>query len=338
MHIKLPFVDWHGVKSLPKIIKARTFPNNEPIGISVDVTKKCNLRCMFGDIPCYFFDKENDWSKQPELSPKEMISEVEKITKKYNIVLATWIGGDPLFLPERRKIVEEGIKLIPYNNVVTNGITRLPDWAGRNVVFSVSVDGTREYHDAIRGLGNYEKTKINVTKNRPYGVKVNLACTLGKTNTNCVEDLVEEWQGTGVNGIIFWFHTPQKSHSDWLGWDARDRTIDKLLKVQEKFPDFVYPSMETLELMKSDKSKYVTDNCNLPIGVYSMDPQGRRKEQCVLGKEADCDRCGCLIPFQAETGRHPSGTFFSRTKAQIRDLMGMYSPYFKENPVVGFKQ
>jgi len=56
-----------------------------------------------------------------------------------------------------------------------------------------------------------------------------------------------------------------------------------------------------------------------------------------LGKKADCDRCGCIIPFLAEMGRNKTGTFISRVKAQYAGIMGMYSPYFKERPLAGFR-
>jgi hypothetical protein len=31
--------------------------------------------------------------------------------------------------------------------------------------------------------------------------------------------------------------------------------------------------------------------------MASWDVSGNRKEKCILGPKADCDRCGCAVPF-----------------------------------------
>jgi hypothetical protein len=58
--------------------------------------------------------------------------------------------------------VEEGMKLFPYNMVVTNGSLELPRW--RNCVFNISVDGTKEPYEKIRGTGNYDEVKKNANR------------------------------------------------------------------------------------------------------------------------------------------------------------------------------
>ena len=35
-----------------------------------------------------------------------------------------------------------------------------------------------------------------------------------------------------------------------------------------------------------------------------LDPQGELKEKCMMGPKADCDRCGCVVPFYMASLTH----------------------------------
>jgi hypothetical protein len=52
-----------------------------------------------------------------------------------------------------------------------------------------------------------------------------------------------------------------------------------------------------LRLMYARNSKMVTDNCLFAAKSQSFDPGGATKEKCMMGANADCDRCGCVVPF-----------------------------------------
>jgi hypothetical protein len=52
-----------------------------------------------------------------------------------------------------------------------------------------------------------------------------------------------------------------------------------------------------LELLRSENCRKVTDNCLAATKMASWDVSGNRKEKCILGPKADCDRCGCGVPF-----------------------------------------
>ena len=57
----------------------------------------------------------------------------------------------------------------------------------------------------------------------------------------------------------------------------------------------------TLELMKSNKAKRVTDNCEFRLKAFALGPTGEQKGKCMMGDNADCDRCGCIVPFHMAT-------------------------------------
>ena len=259
-----------------------------PIGISIDVTNRCNLRCKH----CYFFQQ----GYKSELSKEELLRKIKEIKEKYpSIIHASWVGGEPLL---RKDIVEEGLKLFPFNMVVTNGTMELPKW--KNCVFNVSVDGTKEYYEEIRGVGLYDKVKKHADRD---DIHVNIACVLNKKNYKCIDPLLEEWKKTKIGGVNFDFYTPIKGIEDdlWLNWEERDRIIDHLLELKKKYGNFILDSKSVLRLMKSENSRKITSNCMLPKTVISLDPMGNRKLPCILGEKADCERCGCIIAFQTES-------------------------------------
>ncbi len=259
-----------------------------PIGISIDVTNRCNLKCKH----CYFFQQNH----KEELGNEDLLNKIRKIKDKYpSIIHASWVGGEPLL---RKEVVEKGLKLFPFNMVVTNGSIELPKW--NNCVFNVSVDGTKEYYEKLRGLKIYDKVKKHANRN---DIHVNIACVLNKKNHHCIEPFLKEWRNTKVGGVNFDFYTPIKGIEEnlWLNWKERDKIIQQLLVLKKKYGNFILNSKSILKLMKSENSKKITSNCILPKAVICLDPIGNRKLPCVIGDKADCTKCGCVVPFQIES-------------------------------------
>jgi len=373
--MKGPLIDSHFWKTLP--ITVRGMMDNgiredgggkvNPLAISVDVTKLCNLDC----VGCYDHSgpADSNWRDRSQLTLDEWRTHLKDITQRFNIVHATWVGGEPLFemkhrirdgvkLPgegrfekggqiyveERWRVVESGLDLIPYNMVVTNAAYKwdLPQWVDRNVSFVVSIDGTRPFHDAVRGRGNYDRSKKKILS-RP-DLKFNITTVLNKSNWQSIEELTEEWVDVpNVYGIAFSIGTKIADQREFDGgkrggevdanegyhlpWDLRDRAIDRLIAIQEKYPRFVFPARAALELMTSSRFReavgYGGDRCPLKAGrVLSLDSMGIEKEPCVLGPGADCNTCGCIIPYTAAARRNEVSSF-----RHILDFMEQYTHY-----------
>ena len=85
------------LKNLGGLAKLMMFgmPNNA-VG-SIDVTKRCNLRCEH----CYFFAEEH---KERELTLEEWMEKLEAMKAAGDpMLLCTWVGGEPLV---RKKLIE----------------------------------------------------------------------------------------------------------------------------------------------------------------------------------------------------------------------------------------
>jgi Fe-coproporphyrin III synthase len=260
---------------------------NEPIGISIDLTNKCNLRCKH----CYFWEQ----SHPRELSDNNLIKKLREIKKKHpSIIHATWVGGEPLL---RKDILRKAMRMFPFNMIVTNGSLPLPKW--RNCVFNVSVDGTKKSYELIRGKNTYDRMKKNANRS---DVKVNLACTLNTKNFECIDELLAEWSKTKVRGIHFSFYTPIRGIKDKieLSDDQRANIVRQLRKLKKRYGSFILNSNYMLKLMHPKNASKVTSNCPVVAGIYCIDPMGKRKLPCVIGPKADCSQCGCVIPFNLE--------------------------------------
>ena len=149
---------------------------------SIDVTARCNLRCRH----CYFFEQGYDPAR--ELSVDAWIAKLEALTRaaglrRYFAYQCSWVGGEPLLRPE---LIERGRRFFPYNIVVTNGLLPLPAWP--DVHFFVSVDGTEEAHEAVRGVpGSYRRIKRHALRD---DLDVMVTCCVNRRNAHCVEELI----------------------------------------------------------------------------------------------------------------------------------------------------
>lgn len=252
---------------------------------SIDVSYKCNLRCSH----CYFFALE---TVKNEMSVEGWVAKLDALKAQgFPFVQCSWIGGEPLLRPE---VIEAGKRYFKSNLVVTNATMPLPDWP--DVTFYVSIDGTKSFHEKIRGEDTFELTKANAC--RP-DLTVYVCCVITKENHVCLEEMVEEWSGLPIQGMVFDFYTPTEGADDsaWLPPELRDQVIDRLLKLKERVGSFIAPPAEVYEAMYSHHSRTVTDNCPYSAKSFAFDATGAPKGKCMMGEEADCDRCGCVVPY-----------------------------------------
>jgi MoaA/NifB/PqqE/SkfB family radical SAM enzyme len=280
-----------------RLAKLGFFALGMPVGsfCSIDVTARCNLRCKH----CYFL--EQGYERSQELTVDEWEALLSSLRRRawprpYFAFQCSWVGGEPLL---RKEVIERCRRFFPFNIVVTNGTIPLPDW--RDVHFFVSVDGTREAHEAIRGTGTYDRIRANA--DRP-DLDVMVTYCINRLNAHCIEEFVAEWDASNVRHVAFEFHTPVRG----LAADAelalspqeRDRILTQLLELKRIYRHFILPPARTYRLMRSDRCRAVTDRCQYRRAAFVFGPDGRRKFPCMLGPKVDCDRCGCIIPFVTE--------------------------------------
>jgi MoaA/NifB/PqqE/SkfB family radical SAM enzyme len=261
---------------------------------SIDVTKRCNLRCEH----CYFFAVEH---KERELTVDEWIEKLEAMKAAGDpMLLCTWVGGEPMV---RKELIDAGRRYFKHNTIVTNGTMELPDWP--DCTWVISIDGTEEAFAKMRAPGIYQKIKENVLRHPE--LRIQISCVITSLTVGCIEDLIKEWGPLARGGIIFDFFTPvnKLDESLWLDWPQRDAVIDQLFALKKNYPGKINMLDSTLDLMRSKNSKKVTDNCLFKNKAFTLGADGDTKGKCMMGDNADCDKCGCVVPYYMATMNSP---------------------------------
>jgi sulfatase maturation enzyme AslB (radical SAM superfamily) len=262
-----------------------------PVVASFDVTTKCTLHCKH----CYWWEEEHFTDIDDNLYYEKVLS----IKKTHpTLVSASWIGGEPLL---RKKLIERCKKLFSFNRIITNGTIELPNWS--DISFIISLDGTKKYHELQRGNNTYERIKKNIILSK---LNITLYFVITKLNYKCIDDFVAEWSTTSVKSVGFGFYTPIKGKNNdelWLNFDERDKVIDRILHLKKKYGNFINSSEQLLNGFKSKTCQKLTTQCRqdyAPFNAMCFNSQLKRKFPCVIGENADCERCGCIHSVNSE--------------------------------------
>ncbi|MDH7607517.1 MAG: radical SAM protein [Candidatus Bathyarchaeota archaeon] len=229
-----------------KIVQAKFFGKKLSVFGSADIVNSCNLKCKH----CYWWLNRKP---REELSADEWRTIVREKFIKNDVLSISLTGGEPLLRPEVIEAIISEMKW-RYVTIVTNGTLSLVDFGAG---YFISIDGTESVHDAIRGVGVYQKVRRNVREHPEAKVTINM--TINSLNWKCIERVVDEWYGF-ARVITFQFHT-SFSYDDglWLPYGKlRNNTVNKLLEIKEKYLDFVANTSKQLNLFRDGKW---TANC-----------------------------------------------------------------------------
>ncbi|MGQ9509464.1 MAG: radical SAM protein [Thermodesulfobacteriota bacterium] len=255
--------------------------------MSIDVTYRCNLHCLH----CYF--SRQDYTS--ELSVDKWIAQLENMKSRGKpLFICGWLGGEPLLRPD---VIEAGKKFFKSNIIFTNGTIELPSWP--DCTFVVSVPYTKIHYQEITGADDKVYDLVKEHANRP-DLNVIVSFCIMRKNVSSILSFLLEWQNdTKIRGVFFEFHTPRVGEGKelWLDWSERDYIIGNLLALKKTYGDFIYNTFQTLELMKSQHLQKILSDCPFDYLGLSLDPMGHPKYPCTLGPEADCCRCGCILPI-----------------------------------------
>ncbi|HZW84398.1 MAG TPA: radical SAM protein, partial [Nitrososphaerales archaeon] len=214
-----------------------------PLFGSADIVNICNLKCVH----CYWWT--NREATAGELTPDQWRTVIQNSYKKMKIANVTVVGGEPMLRKDVIKVFSEELK--NRITVVTNGMFPMADING---FYFVSIDGTEEIHNRIRGPNTYARIKKNVQEFVGSGGSVAINMTLNTLNYKTVVDVLHEWEDI-AGRISIQFHTPFIDNDPlWLPFgDERNRTIDAILEFSRtENKHFVINSKEQFELMRGN--------------------------------------------------------------------------------------
>ena len=216
--------------SVDKWVKNLLFHAYAPLGwarspnhVSLDVTRRCNLRCRM----CFYYGGEERTAlRLDELSSREIISLVVNRLEgaDYDIT-----GGEPLVRPDLTEVLAAIRDRKAAGFLTTNGTLMTADLAGRIVGEELlkgvhfSIHGLKETHEEVtrversfdRAIRGMEMVLDERTRRGTKFPAVTMACTVVGQNMGEVEGLVRLAKKTGVDWISF-------GHASFLPPDARE--------------------------------------------------------------------------------------------------------------------
>ncbi len=285
-----------------RLFKWHALRDRSPIGASIKITQRCNLRCRH----CV-------WEKHSEERfGSEWRKTVDELYAQGVSVIAVE-GGEPTLHPAASDIVQYIRNRGMYCIVITNGtsgITGLePD------AFWISVDGMEAAHDRMRGNGVFQRVMQTIQENN--GRALFTLTSLSRDNVQDLEALCDHLS-PHVTGLIFNFIYPYRNIPE----PALDRTerasaARRLLEIKRRNAKVV-----NSETYLGSVGKYKTVYPWLLITVTS---EGRKMQGCMVRhiEEEDCSRCdmGCCSELSHAFALKPDALrFWTRTAGLPRLL------------------
>ena len=163
--------------------------NGLPSQVLLDVTSVCNCRC----VACYHETDLDGYTP-----PLDDVVQRIRLLVSLGVSLFEVTGGEPFLRPDLARILDEIAAHGAWYYVVTNGefladvdqdlIERLR----RGLGVAVSLDGTGELHDQIRGRpGLFRRILAGLDRLRLEGIRIYLVSTLHQDNVHSTPDLIE---------------------------------------------------------------------------------------------------------------------------------------------------
>lgn len=249
----------------------------DPIVGSLILTDRCNLACRHCAVANI---RRLDY-------PMEQIRADLRVLWARGVRVLFLYGGEPFLWHDGgwalRDVVAEARRIgFPIVNVVTNG-TRGLDLPGVDLLM-VSLDGTREHHDAIRGR-TYDRVLANVAAAPPRSVCLYMA--INRINLGDIEhvcNLAEELDA--VRCVAFNVHTP------YPGTESLALTREERRAAAARIADLKRVGHPVLDLASA-----------LPAIAENDFPTPC--PQCVViedGRTWECGRCADIPGLCAECG------------------------------------
>ncbi len=198
----------------------------DPLILGITLHTGCNLNCRH----CAII-KRPYWS----ISFDEAVKIIDDFYSKggRNLILT---GGEPFLWKDNSYTVEDIVnyaKDIGVFTVIiyTNGTKSLESEA--NTLF-VSIDGTREVHDSLRGE-SFERIVNNIITSHHPSIYINY--TINSVNKSVVEDLLKYVDKIPqIKGTFFYLHTPYYGYDElFMDKSGRNDVLLELLELKKHY-------------------------------------------------------------------------------------------------------
>lgn len=173
-----------------------------PAQVYVLLTRRCNLRCLH----CF---PSAGTAAQGELTLPQWQRVLDGLNE-WGVPNINLTGGEPLLYPHYFEVLEHACDCDLALSMTTNGslvtrsvAARLARYAPWFRFVHVSVDGTSQIHDSIRGAGSFDAATRAAGYLLDAGVRAGFSITLSALSMPCIDELVKLAESMGAQSLAF---------------------------------------------------------------------------------------------------------------------------------------
>lgn len=279
------------------------------LDLTILPTTKCNFSCPY----CFLYDKNKE--VMDETCYDSILNLIKNFSSKTisnmkKRVIINWFGGEPtLRAADIIKFMEAVNEYAAKNNlevfstIVTNGYLlnekMFMEMINVNITqFQVTVDGTKEHHDAHRYLSNGNGTYDQILQNlvdisnisADYNYQMSVRCNFTKSSIQYMNDFLEEYKKYFSNNFKFNIY-----FRPVYDYDTKENEIENMrsdlfslsegIETQNKF------AISVLDKTDNDISRRMFDP--LPMPTYSW-CNADRDNHCIIGPDGKIFMCDTL--------------------------------------------
>lgn len=300
------------ISKAKKIAKGIPDTVNAPNVIGVKLTNRCNLRCKH----CYEWNDDgyhhnlsNDY-KNADIDIK-IIEKCIRETKETDAMFYLW-GGEPLLYKNMYELLDILYAENRYTVICTNG-TLLDKYYDKFIQFGeklellLAIDGDKESHDALRGVGNFDfiMEKINpilrLKKDGKFQGVISVHTMVSNENIHNFYDTVRYFDSLGVDNLTICL--------PWYISDETGKEMDNYFK--RHFSHFNLMSSDTpswyaykyritednFKMVESTLNRIRNENFRMNV-KFQPDVQGDELQAFLSGNSINhCDKRECYTVF-----------------------------------------
>ncbi len=183
-----------GARFFGRLLLARMTGRQRPLTAIVNLTNRCNLRCRHCYADYYERDASSDLST---VDAKRLFTDL----RDNGLLRLSLSGGEVLLRDDLTELIAHAKSLGLNVTVNSNGLlipTRLDALHQADTV-AVSLDGTPEHHDLIRGPGTALKAIAGIRAARAAGLPTNINLVINRHNLHDVDYILDLCRETGAN-------------------------------------------------------------------------------------------------------------------------------------------
>ncbi|MBI2342649.1 MAG: radical SAM protein [Deltaproteobacteria bacterium] len=179
-----------------------------PAAVALEVTLRCNMRCL------HCGSSATNRSRENELSLEEWKNIIDQLVKMGSEFI-TLSGGEPFVWPHWRELSAHISKKGAALSIISNGYNISADdvkFLKENKMWNVglSLDGAKKTHDHIRQMnGSFDRVVKSISLFKEAGIKVGVSTSVNKLNFNELDEIknivdnlgVDIWQIQVVNSF-----------------------------------------------------------------------------------------------------------------------------------------